>query len=225
MSSKIVEIERCACLLAPRVGKVKALHQVPDQLSGASGTPFTLTVCTLNPLGLIRVGTVPPFAVPLFTVPLLGHRQRHHRQARLDLAETAQLGVGAEDHATHMVGSVGGDQIDRLRTITFEKPGQGLPEGKHAQALGEALLEDPKAGLDPGLERMDAQKTRTEGVKGGHVGILGIAREVALAEVQKTGPDALAQLAGGPLGERDREDPTRCCPVLAHCPHEALDQD
>src|ERR1700722_17414394 len=135
------------------------------------------------------------------------------------------MSVGPKNHAAHVVRTVGGDRADGFGSISIQEAGQSVPEGEYAQTLGKALFENPEAGLDPGLKRMDAQEARTEGMKCGHIGVLGIAREVTLAEVQKTGPHTLAQLAGGPLGESDREDPPRRDPILAHSPHEALDQD
>ena len=71
---------------------------------------------------------------------------------------------------------------------------------------------------------MRAQQPRAEAVEGAHERGLGVARGLALAELQQARAHALAQLARGALGERDREDPRRRDPVLAHRPDEALDE-
>ena len=49
-------------------------------------------------------------------------------------------------------------------------------------------------------------------------------RGLALAQLQQARAHPLAQLRGGALGEGDRQDPPRGDAVLAHRPHEALDQ-
>ncbi len=71
---------------------------------------------------------------------------------------------------------------------------------------------------------MRAQQPGAEAVEGSHEGRLGVACRLAPAQFEQPRPDARAQLAGGPLGERDREDPPRGDAVLQDRSHEALDQ-
>jgi hypothetical protein len=75
-----------------------------------------------------------------------------------------------------------------------------------------------------GVERMGAQQPRAEAVEGAHERGLGVARRLTLAQLEQARPDTRAQLPGGALGERDREDPSRRDAVLAHRPDEALDE-
>ncbi len=61
-------------------------------------------------------------------------------------------------------------------------------------------------------------------MEGAHERRLGVARSLAVAELQQAIAHALAQLAGGALGERDRKDPAGRHAVLAHRSDEALDE-
>jgi hypothetical protein len=61
-------------------------------------------------------------------------------------------------------------------------------------------------------------------MEGAYEGALGVPRRIAPAELEQPRADPRAQLAGGPLGEGDRENPPRRDVVLDHRPDEALDE-
>ena len=153
-----------------------------------------------------------------------GDRLGNVRESRIGLTLAAQLGVDAEDDRAQGVGSVGGEEIDGKGGLSVEEAGEGVAEGERAQAVGQALLENLKAGLNARLQGVDAQEACAEAVERAHAGRLRLARQIPLAERQKAGPHALAQLAGGALGEGDGEDPPGREAVLADGPHEALDE-
>jgi hypothetical protein len=97
-------------------------------------------------------------------------------------------------------------------------------KGERAQPPRAGLVEDRELGVESRGEGMDAQQPCAEAVEGADRGALGVARGLALAQLQQARAHPLAQLRGGALGEGDRQDPSRGDVVLAHRPHEALDQ-
>ena len=147
-------------------------------------------------------------------------------QTRLALPATAQLLVQAEDQAPDAVDAEGGDQVQgRTALGTREEARQGVRERLLAQALGGILVEDREGGIEPGGQRVGAQQPAGETVDRQHECSLGIARRSACPDRQQPGAQPLAHLAGGPVGERDRQDLCGWEAVLHHGGHVALHQD
>src|SRR5439155_17186936 len=73
------------------------------------------------------------------------------------------------------------------------------------QASSLALVEHAVLGVDAGGKRMRPQHARAEAVDGRHPGALGLAGELAVAELGEAVADAELHLRGGLVGERDRE--------------------
>ena len=71
---------------------------------------------------------------------------------------------------------------------------------------------------------MRTEQPRAESVERAHERRLGVARGLALPELPELPAHPLAQLARRALGEGDRQDPAGRDPVLAHRPHEPLDE-
>ena len=78
--------------------------------------------------------------------------------------------------------------------------------GVAREPLGGALVEHLEARVEPGGERPRAQDARAEAVDRADPARVDLARVLLLAERQEAPADALPQLAGGLLGERERED-------------------
>ncbi len=97
-----------------------------------------------------------------------------------------------------------------------------MAEGEQRQTPRGGLVEDREVGVEARGQRVGAQQARAEAVEGADRGALGVAGGLPLAELQQACAHPPAQLRGGALGERDREDPPRGDAVLAHRPHEAL---
>ena len=146
------------------------------------------------------------------------------RQAWPALAAAAQLGVDRLDHRPQSIGSVGGHQRHRLGVFPADELPQGHLEGVAAQASGDSLVEHPEAGIQARCQRVGCEQPRAEAVDRRDVGGLGVARGRALAELEEGASHALPQLAGGAVGERDREDLRGAQAVLEHGGHEALHQ-
>ncbi len=146
------------------------------------------------------------------------------RQPRQALTAAAQLQVGLLDHPPHAIDAVSGDQVDCVDAIAGEQLAHGDRKGLVAQAPGQPLLDDREIGVEADGERMGAQQPGAEAVEGSDVRRLGVARSLAVAELQQAIAHALAQLARGALGERDREDPPGRNPIVADGRDEALDE-
>ena len=191
---EIVEIHNASEPLEPVIGQPEAFEQIAEQRAGG--------------------GSV--------AVEILGiGRERRLRQARQALPAAAQLGVQRLDHPAYAVEAVGGDDVDRLGAAVDEAC-ESLAEGELAQAPGESFITDRELRVKPGRERVAAKQARAEAVERSHQGGLRVACCLPIAELEQPRPDPGAQLAGGALGEGDREDPPRRDAILADGPHEPL---
>ena len=147
------------------------------------------------------------------------------RQPRARLAGAAQRVVRLHDRHAQAVGVVGGDEVERRRgVLAGEQPRERVVPGAVVQRAGGGLVEHGERRVQAGGDRVGAQQPRAEAVDRRDPGGLGLARRVAPAELDEALAHARAQLAGGALGERDREDPRRRDAVLEHRAHEALDE-
>ena len=196
---QIVEVKCRALLLAPLIAGAEALQQSIDHTARARRLLIERLLCATG----CRV-----------------------RKARVSLATAAQLRVRIQHHLPDALRAIGRQHIDRLRAPLSrgQQIGNGRREGALAQAPRERLIENRKVRVDACGQRMRTQQPRTEAVEGADVCRLRVARSLPLAELQQAPAHAHAQLAGRPVGERDRQDPRRRDPVLAHRRHEALDQ-
>ena len=98
-----------------------------------------------------------------------------------------------------------------------------IPRGI-AQRARRGLLQHRERRIQARADRMRPQHPRAEAVDRRDPCRLGLARVLAAAELDEALAHPRPQLAGGAVGERDREDPRRPHAVLDHRAHEALDQ-
>ena len=149
-------------------------------------------------------------------------RRRDRRQRRPQLAAGPQLAVGPEDRFAQP-GAVRGDQLDPARRVLRELLEREL-ERRLRERIGVGLVEHRELGIDPRHEGVGAQHPSAEAVDGRDVGPLGAARGLVGAEFAEPPADPVAELGGGLLGERDREDLRGVDAVLEHGAHEPLDE-
>ncbi len=199
---EVVEIEAAALLLELLVGVSKAPEQLVEQRAGPDRVRLGAGVCALA-----RV-----------------QRGRRIGQAGPQLAAAAQLGVHRHHDPRGALHPVGGQQVERLGPALGHEALEGVREGLLAKAPRQPFVEDREGGVDSGVERVRTQQPRAESVEGPDEGCLGVPRGLPLSQFQQPRTNAGAELAGGALGECDREDPAGRHPVLAYRRHEALHQ-
>ena len=139
------------------------------------------------------------------------------------LAAASQRRVQRDDGVTQRAGPEVGDQADHAG-VGRRQLLQGVFERERLQRLGLVAVEDREARIQAGRERARAEHPRAEPVDRRDERTLGRARLLGRAELVQARPDPVAQLRGGLLGERDREDRGHRDPVLEHGPRESLDQ-
>jgi hypothetical protein len=151
-------------------------------------------------------------------------RRLGHGQARPGLALRAQHVVDVLDRRAQVVGGERGREVERGVAAVAEPGGEGGVPRLAAQVARGGLVEHRERGVQPGGDGVAAQQPRAEAVDRRDPRALGVARRVALAELEQALADAVAQLARRLLGEGDREDPAGRELVLDHVAHEALDE-
>jgi hypothetical protein len=152
----------------------------------------------------------------------IGRARRRQRRARLPAR--AQRVVRAEDHALQAVDGVGGGEVERIRARRGEEVGQRGVEGLALGGAAVGRIEDGEGGVEAGRHRVRAQDPRAEAVEGRDPRRLGLARRLAVAELEQARAHARAQLARRLLGEGDGQDLVGAQAVLHHRGDEALDQ-
>ena len=146
------------------------------------------------------------------------------RQRRPRLPARAQLVVGGDDHPLQAIDRVAGREVERVGARRGQEVGQ---RGLERLALGRAPIggiEHAEAGVQAGGDGVRAQDPRAEAVEGRDPGGFGLARRLAVAELEQAGAHARAQLARRLLGEGDGQDLVGAQAVVHHRGDEALDQ-
>jgi hypothetical protein len=137
-------------------------------------------------------------------------------------AAAAQRRVRTGDHRLELA-PVGRGEVDgrraELRHPRFERT---LERGRRQPPRG-ALVEHREPGVEPGRERLAAKHARAEPVDGADPGRVDFPRAVVLAERDERAADALAELGGRLLGERQRQDRADRDAVVQHGRREPLD--
>ena len=146
----------------------------------------------------------------------VGRGRFGQRQPRPRLALRAQLRVGGVHHPLQRVGPVRGGEVERRLALGLDPRGQGGVPGARAQPLGGPDVQHLEAGIQAGRQRVRAQQAGAERVDGADPGGLRLAREVARAGAEQAAADPLAQLAGGLVGERQRQDLADLDAVVQH---------
>ena len=148
--------------------------------------------------------------------PLGRDRQPHLRPA------AAQRVVRAE-HDVAQARRIGGREVDRRAAEGGDPRLQRAVVGGRGEPPGGGRLEHAEARVEAGGQRARAQHPRAEAVDRADPRGVDGAGVLVLAEVREPPPHALAQLAGGLLGERQREDRADGHAVEQHRLDEALD--
>jgi hypothetical protein len=129
------------------------------------------------------------------------------------LPAASQLAIGADDRAAERAGAVRGDQIPTGGAGFGELLERGV-ECRVGDPLGVGPVEHLERGVDPGLERVGAEHARAEAVdRRDECALGGAGLLVGTARLQRRA-DPVAELGGGLVGERDREDRGDVDPVL-----------
>jgi hypothetical protein len=136
----------------------------------------------------------------------------------------AQAVVHAREHPSETLGPVGGEEPHAFGLSRLHVRGEGLREGLRAEHRRLALVEHAEARVEPGLERMRAQKPVAEAVDRRDPARVQVACEIVTLELHEPLPDARAQLPGRALGVGDDEDVVDAEPALAHGLDEPLDE-
>ena len=139
-------------------------------------------------------------------------------------AGRAQRLVDARQHAPQPGRPVGREQLEPLRLVVGAEVGERRREGLAADDASLALVEDPEARIEPGLEGVRLQQPQAEPVDRGDPGTVQRTGEIVTAELVQPRPDAPAQLARGPLGVRDHEQRLDIDALVADRLDEALDE-
>jgi hypothetical protein len=118
---------------------------------------------------------------------------------------------------------VGGRQLQLRSAGRVEQGRERRVERAGAQPGRLPVLQHPKAGIDARGERVRPQQPRAEAVDRRHVSALRGQPGLAVAQLGQPLAQALAQLAGGLLGERDGQHAAGVDAALDHRPRAALD--
>ena len=106
--------------------------------------------------------------------------------------------------ALQAIDRVGGREVERVGAR--RAPRKSASAALERLALGRAAvggIEHAEGGVEAGRDRVRAQDPRAEAVEGGDPGAFGLARRLALAELEQARAHARAQLAGRLVGEGD----------------------
>ena len=147
-----------------------------------------------------------------------GRRDREHRPR---LPARAQRRVGGE-HELAQPGPEGGGDVDRRRPARRGPVFERAVVGVAGEPLRGALVEHLEARVQPRRQRARAQHPGAEAVDRADPARVHLARVLLLAQRQEAPADAVAELARGLLGEREREDRADRHPVLQHRLHAPL---
>ena len=148
-------------------------------------------------------------------------------QPRLDLTLAAQAVVDRPDQLAQRIDPIRRRNVERIRArlaAIAEPDRESALEGLGAQRAGVALVEDGERRVQPCRDRIGLQHPHAEAVDRRDPCGLGGLCEVATAERDEARADALAQLARGLLGERDRQDRGGIDAVVDARAHEPLGQ-
>ncbi len=151
---------------------------------------------------------------------LAGMRDREPERT----AGRSQAAVDAEEHRAQAARAVRREQAQALGLASGAKRRQRIRERLGGEHRGLALVEHTEAGVDPGLERVHAQHARAEAVDRRDPGAVDVAGQITPAGGAQPLPNALPQLAGGPLRVGDHEDRVEREPPLEHRQHDPLDE-
>ncbi len=139
-------------------------------------------------------------------------------------ARRAQRLVDPGQHPPQPAHAVRGKQADPLGILGCAEGVERLLErlaGQHSRLV---LVEHAEVRVDAGLEGVRLQQAVTEPVDRRDPGAVQLAREIVAPELREPPADSPAQLAGSPLGVRDRKHRVDGQAAVADRPDEALDE-
>jgi hypothetical protein len=152
------------------------------------------------------------------------HRRIDLRQLRPLFPRASAFRVDGRDHAPQPVGGVRGSEVEARRVARLEELLERAVEGVDREPRRACLVEHLVVRVDAGREGVTAQELRAQAVDRRDPGGVRLARRLWTPELEEPPPDARAQLGGGLLGERDREDSLDAHPVLDYGAYVPLDQ-
>ncbi len=140
------------------------------------------------------------------------------------LPARAQLVVRGDDHALQAIDGVAGREVEGVGARRGQEVGQRRLEGLALRGAPVGGVDDREAGIEARGHRVRAQDARAEAVERRDPRGLGLARRLAVTELEQADAHARAQLARRLLGEGDGQDLVGAQSVLHHRGDEALDQ-
>ncbi len=132
--------------------------------------------------------------------------------------------VYPDEHRGEAPRAVRGEQPQTVGATIRHELAERLGEGLGPDDPRLALVEDPEARVEPGLERVRAQQARAEAVDRRDPGAVDLACEIAPPELTESLADSLLQLPGGSFRVRDHENRSRPETAIARRANVSLDE-
>lgn len=133
--------------------------------------------------------------------------------------------VDARQHSPQARGAVGREELQPLRLLGGAESVERRLERLAPDHAALALVEDPEARIEPGLEGVRLQKSQAEPMDRRDPGAVERASEIVSAELVQPSADPAAQLACSAFGVGDDEERFDVEPAVAHSLHVALDEN